>query len=93
MTQPRQGIFARNISSNLAGFLVSAVVALLLSPFIIRTLGDVKYGLWTLLISLTGYYGILDLGVRSAVGHYVTRYWAKNDVPARGCRRVSRRSC
>ena len=25
-------------------------------------------------------YGLLDLGIRSAVGHYVTRYWAQDDL-------------
>ena len=80
MADPGKGAFARNISSNIAGYLVSAVVALFLSPFVIGKLGDVRYGLWAMLMAVTGYYGLLDLGVRSAVGLYVTRYWAKEDT-------------
>ena len=80
MATSRKGVFARNITSNLAGYIVSAVVALFLSPFVISTLGALNFGMWTLLVSLTGYYGLLDLGVRSAVGQYVTRYWSRDDM-------------
>ena len=69
----------RNILSNYAGYVVNMAVALMLSPFVVRTLGDDSYGIWTLLISLTGSYGLLDLGVRSAVGYYLTRYYTKRD--------------
>jgi O-antigen/teichoic acid export membrane protein len=33
-----------------------------------------------LIISLTGYYGLLDIGIRSAVSQYLTRHWAKGDI-------------
>ena len=72
--------FTRNILSNTATYGMNIVVAFLLSPFVVHALGDVLYGFWTLVISLTGYCGLLDLGVRSAVGQYVTRYWAKEDM-------------
>lgn len=72
--------FARNILSNYAGYGVSIVVALLLTPFVVRTLGDDAYGLWSIVVSLTGYYGLMDLGIRSAVGQYLTRYWALEDL-------------
>jgi O-antigen/teichoic acid export membrane protein len=70
----------RNVFSNWTGYAVNVVVALLLSPFIVRALGDDLYGFWVLIISLSGYYGVLDMGIRSAVGQYVTRYWAQGDV-------------
>jgi O-antigen/teichoic acid export membrane protein len=71
---------SRNIVSNATGYLVSVVVALLLTPFVVRTLGDHAFGAWTIVVALTGYYGILDLGIRSAVGQYLTRYWARGDL-------------
>jgi O-antigen/teichoic acid export membrane protein len=70
----------RNVLSNWAGFATNALIALVMTPYFTETLGDAKYGLWCLLIAFTGYYGLLDLGVRSAVAQYVTRYWAKNDI-------------
>lgn len=70
---------ARNIVSNWAGFLVNAVIAFQLTPYVVDHLGASQWGFWSLLIAFTGYYGLLDLGIRSAVAQYVTRYWAKND--------------
>ncbi|MCA8967866.1 MAG: hypothetical protein KDC48_23500, partial [Planctomycetes bacterium] len=71
---------ARNVFSNSFGFVVNAVVGILLLPFMEGQLGPAAYGFWTLLISCTGYYGLLDIGVRSAVGQYVTRYWSQGKV-------------
>ncbi len=71
---------ARNALSNAAGYLVSVVTALVLTPFVIHHLGKSVWGFWSLVVSFTGYYGILDLGIRSAVGQYVTRYWAQRDM-------------
>lgn len=69
----------RNILSNWTGYLVTAVIGFLLSPFIVHSLGTTGYGLWTLVLSLTGYFGLLDLGIRSSVGRFVARYLALND--------------
>jgi O-antigen/teichoic acid export membrane protein len=55
------------------------LVGFLLAPVIVRSLGDTGYGLWTLVLSMTGYFGLLDLGIRSSVGRFVTRYLALND--------------
>lgn len=71
--------FARNVVSNWAGFFVNAVIAFQLTPFVESRLGSSAWGLWGLLIACTGYYGLLDLGIRSAVAQYVTRYLAKGD--------------
>ena len=64
----------RNILSNWAGFLVEACVAFYLSPFVIHTLGDTSYGIWILLTSLTGYFGLLNLGLRPAINKYVAEF-------------------
>ena len=80
MTQSRRGVFVRNIFSNTAGFLVTAAVALFLAKYVQEALGKSANGVWQVLIALTGYYALLDLGVRSAVGQYVTRYSATGDI-------------
>lgn len=76
----KEGSFLRNILSSTAGSIVGMLVTLFLSPFVVHSLGKSVYGIWTLVVSLTGYYGLLDLGIRAAVGQYVTRYWAKRDI-------------
>jgi len=73
------GTIVRNVFSNWASYLVSAVVGFLLSPFILHRLGNTGYGLWTLVLSLTGYFGLLDLGIRSSVGRFVARYVTLHD--------------
>jgi len=73
-------VLVRNISSNLSGYSLNLVVGLLLSPFVVSSLGDGFFGVWTLIRSLTGYYGVLDFGLLGAVSHYVTRYITKSDV-------------
>jgi len=48
-----------------------------LSPYVVRRLGNTGYGVWTLILSLTGYLGLLDLGVRGAVTRYVAKFHAE----------------
>lgn len=63
-----------NALSNWAALGISLVVGLLLTPYIIACLGIAQYGIWMLIGSLIGYYGLLDLGVGSAIVRYVARY-------------------
>jgi O-antigen/teichoic acid export membrane protein len=43
---------ARNILSNWGVFLFSATINFVLSPFIVRSLGDAEYGVWVLLTTM-----------------------------------------
>jgi len=69
----------RNVLSNWGVFVFSTVVNFFLAPFIVRHLGQTGFGIWTLMSSLTGYLGLLDLGVRSAVTRFVARHHAAAD--------------
>ncbi len=68
-----------NVLSNWGGYLFALVVTFFLSPFVVHHLGNSAYGVWVLIVSLTGYLGLLDLGVRGAVTRYVARYHAQGD--------------
>lgn len=70
---------ARNILANWGGLALSTLVSFLLAPFILRKLGDAGYGVWMLAISLTGYLGLLDLGIRASVVRYVSKHRANSD--------------
>lgn len=70
---------ARSILSNWATFIFAAGVNFVLSPFVVRTLGDTQYGAWVLLGSMVGHLGLLDIGVRSAVTRYVASYYTAAD--------------
>ncbi len=65
---------ARNVRANIIGISVQIVIAFMLAPFLVHTLGDTKYGIWTIAIAFTGYMNLLDLGLTSAVNKYVSQY-------------------
>jgi O-antigen/teichoic acid export membrane protein len=69
----------RNVFSNWTSYVVTAAVGFLLTPVVVHSLGNTGYGLWTLVVSMTGYFGLLDLGIRSSLGRFVTRYVALNE--------------
>jgi len=54
-------------------------VGLTLTPFIVRDLGKEAYGVWMLLIGVFGYYGILGLGIDSAVMRFLAFNLARGE--------------
>ena len=82
MSQPthRSHNIARNAISNWAAFLYVAGVSFFLSPFIVKHLGATAYGVWSLLVALVGYLGLLDFGVRGAVTRYIAQHHAVGDA-------------
>ena len=72
----------KNLNWNWAGTLGDTVVAFLLCPYLLTKLGATHYGAWVMIGSLTGYFGLLDFGIRGSVGRYVAFYRAKNDGQA-----------
>ena len=69
----------KNVGSSWFSLGVSILVGIFLSPFILHRLGDTAYGIWVLIFSITGYYGLFDLGIRSSVIRYVSTYTATGD--------------
>lgn len=69
----------RNLTANWIGHGANLVVMFFLSPYILHSLGITEYGIWQLLTVLTGYMGILDLGVRAGTGRYIILYIGKKD--------------
>src|SRR5579883_1649771 len=82
---------ALNIAANIAGTVVNMLSGLLVMPYLIRFLGGDIYGLWILIGTLTGYFGVLDIGVSAAIGRLVAYHRARgetdgvNEVMSTGC--------
>lgn len=74
----------RNLNWNWAGIIGDTIVSFLLCPWLLSHLGAERYGAWVMIGSLTGYFGLLDLGVRGSVGRYVAFYRARQDPVAAG---------
>jgi O-antigen/teichoic acid export membrane protein len=70
----------KNVGSSWFALGVNIVVGVFLSPFILHRLGDAAFGIWVLVFSLTGYYGVFDLGIRSSIVRYVSKYSATEDL-------------
>lgn len=69
----------RNVISNWGAYSLAMGVNFFLSPYVVHHLGTTGYGVWTLILSLTGYLGLLDLGVRGAVTRYVAKFHTEAD--------------
>lgn len=80
--QNRRPSLVVNAISNWSALGVNIVIGFLLTPYIIACLGTSNYGIWVLVGSVIGYYGVLDLGVRSAVMRYAARYAGAKDHKA-----------
>lgn len=77
--QPQTSRLAKNILSNWTCYVFSIATNFFVAPFVVRHLGNEQYGAWTIALSLTGYLGLLDLGVRGAVTRYTARYHAQGN--------------
>lgn len=55
------------------------VSSLLFTPFLIRTLGQAEYGVYSLSLSITTYFTLLDLGVGNAMVRYLAKYRVEGD--------------
>jgi len=69
----------KNVGSSWFSLGINVVVGIFLSPYILHRLGDEAFGLWILIFSVTGYYGLFDLGIRSSIVRYVAKYSATGD--------------
>jgi len=69
----------KNVGSSWFALGINIVVGVLLSPYILHHLGDEAFGLWVLIFSITGYYGLFDLGIRSSIVRYVATFSATSD--------------
>ena len=69
----------RNILSNWAGVAANLLIAFFLSPYMVHSFGDRSYGLWVLVLSVTGYMGLLDTGLRIAIVKHTAECNARND--------------
>ena len=65
------------LSSAFSGWIALAInilVLFALTPYIISVLGRQGYGIWAVIGSIIGHYGLLNVGVESAVMRYVAKF-------------------
>src|SRR5262252_10531662 len=72
----------RNVLMNWLAFGATILAGFLMSPFLVRHLGDSVYGVWILIGSLAGYLGVLDFGVTPSIIKYIAENRARGDREA-----------
>jgi O-antigen/teichoic acid export membrane protein len=69
----------KNVSASWLGLGATFLAGFFLTPVVLRHVGDTAFGIWILLTTVTGYYGLLDLGLRTATIRFVARSAELND--------------
>ena len=64
----------RNSIANYGGFFFQFAIAFFLSPFLVHSLGDTQYGIWSIVAAFSGYMSLFDLGISSSLTRYVSKY-------------------
>ena len=75
-------ILARNTAWNYAGFVVNMASSFLLLPFVVRHVGEAAAGMWLLLGAVTGYMGMMELGIVPALAQRVAAALGRGDRAA-----------
>jgi O-antigen/teichoic acid export membrane protein len=70
----------KNVAAGWLGLGASFLAGFFLTPIVLHHVGDTSFGIWILLTTFTGYYGLLDLGLRAATIRFVARAAALNDA-------------
>ncbi len=60
--------------------ILTNVIGLVLTPFIIHSLGDSEYGLYTLLGSFIAYLALMDMGLNNTIVRFVAKYRAEDNI-------------
>jgi O-antigen/teichoic acid export membrane protein len=74
-----RSIAARNTAWNYVGFATNLATNLLMFPFVVARLGDAATGVWLLLSALTGYMGVLELGIVPSLTQTVASALARGE--------------
>ena len=79
-TAPKPKSFLINVLWSWVGVAANIFTGFVLTRYIIRGLGEERYGIWALTFSLIEYVFLFDLGFRSAIVAFVSRRRAQGDL-------------
>ena len=61
--------------ANWCGAFFSYIIAFFATPIIVHSFGETRYGIWSLAVTLTAYYGMLDFGINLTIQKYFSEYF------------------
>jgi O-antigen/teichoic acid export membrane protein len=79
----RTGTVMLNAASNYLRFFVMMAGMFLLTPFIIKHIGQEEFGLWMLVMCVVGYFELLDCGMATATVKFVGQFRGAGDTVQR----------
>jgi len=65
-----------------ASIILTNIVAIFVTPYMLRCLGKSGYGLYMLIGAFVGYLAVMDFGMNNAMIRYVARYRVRDDKKA-----------
>ncbi len=80
--ETKQFMSNRLVSNSLTGtalFIINILIMFIMSPVIVKALGNRDYGLWEMVMGVVGYMGLLDIGIGAALLRYVAVSHAQKD--------------
>lgn len=75
-------VLARNTAWNYIGFAFNLAANFILFPYVVHRLGDAAAGIWLLLGSVTGYMGLLELGIVPSLTQWIASASARREEDA-----------
>lgn len=69
----------RNVSFSIVEYIVTPLLYIFSTPFLVHQLGLNQYGIWTLANSVAGFVGVLNFGLSEATVKYVSLYRGRED--------------
>lgn len=73
------GKIVRNTVYNAFGYAGNVVVALVLTPYLVGSLGNQAYGVLVVVGILGGYFGLLDFGINTSFIKYISGFSARGE--------------
>ena len=67
-------------ATNWAAFAATLLVAFFLAPYLIRSLGDARYGVWCIVEAILAYFTLFDLGIAACLVRFVARHHATGET-------------
>ena len=69
-----------NTAYNYMGNLTQILINFFLTPYIFRTLGPERFGIWAFMFAVTSYFSLLDLGAGGSFTKYLAEFKARRDI-------------
>lgn len=73
------GRHLKNLSASWVGYAANFIILMYLSRLVVQTLQTELFGVWSLIVSVTGYMGLADAGLRNGLGRFINFYQGKGE--------------